>query len=69
MTNKERQARLDKKKWDVGVSWEQDPSGAMAYCDYCDRQVFLTTCQATQQEREALCLCAKAYNKMRRADK
>lgn len=66
MTNKERQARLDRRKWDVGLSWEQDPSGAMVYCYYCDRQVGFTKCGATQQEREAQCLCAKAYNKMRR---
>ena len=68
MTNKERQKSLDKKKWLLSERVNIDASGTMDYCSYCnkiDRSYF--GCEATQEERESQCLCAKAYNRMERA--
>ena len=75
MTNKDRQASLDKKKWlqsqEVGV----DMSGRMPYCPYCKYQdsdistyhrCIILYCNATQEELECNSLCAKAYNRMQR---
>ena len=74
MTNKQRQKSLDKKKWLESETWDMDCSGAMPYCDFCGKryiddhgEIALTICDATQEERESECLCAKAYNRMRRA--
>ena len=68
MTNKERQASLDKKKWLVSEHLNCDCSGTMEYCEYCAKMGFADfSCEATQEERESQCLCAKAYNRMKRA--
>lgn len=68
MTNKERQKSLDKKKWLESEKQEFDMSGFMAYCEYCDNRGGMHgECQATQEEREKDCLCATAYNRMKRA--
>ena len=64
MTNVERQKALDKKKWLESEKEKIDKSGEMNYCDYCLWQDRWEYCCATQAEREAHCLCAKAYNAM-----
>lgn len=80
MTNKERQNQLDKRKWLESEEKGKDMSGWMKYCCYCDDcklvQTFvdgkpriLLRCNATQEERETACLCAKAYNRMYRGRK
>lgn len=70
MTNKERQKSLDKKKWFVSEEFEADMSGFMPWCNLCDyRDVIDYGCTATQEEREGQCLCATAYNRMKRAKK
>lgn len=65
MTNKERQAALDKNKWAESAREHCDLSGAMVYCDFCEAQ-HGEQCAASQGEREAGCLCAKAHNRMTR---
>jgi hypothetical protein len=66
MTNKERQAILDKKKWLASEKECCDKTGEMPYCFHCLYQSKYLMCQATQEERENLCLCAKAYNAKRK---
>lgn len=70
MTNKQRQEMLDQSKWlnSEQVGW--DKSGAENYCEFCECQVKVTdtgACIISQAEREKQCLCAKAFNKMKRA--
>ena len=67
MTNKERQKSLDKKKWIASEKKKLDYSGLMDYCRYCMHKDWVQ-CTAPQQEREALCLCARAYNRMKRSE-
>ena len=62
MNNKERQQKLDKKKWDKGVSLQRDPSGSMDYCYKCNYQIG-DNCGVSQEQREKGNLCAAAYNK------
>lgn len=69
MTNKERQSRLDKKKWFTSKMYKRDCSGSMPYCISCTQRTCTHICKATQAERENQCLCAKAYNKMSRVKK
>ena len=72
MTNKERQKSLDKKKWLSSEKNGEDMSGQMPYCFECGMQGFdrwcashaTNICTASQQEREELCYCARAYNRM-----
>lgn len=64
MKNIERQKSLDKKKWLASKKQCEDLSGAMLYCDVCEKQRREYVCGATQEEREGKCLCAKAYNRM-----
>lgn len=75
MTNKERQASLDKKKWIESKQSGIDMSGRRLYCSHCEFQdsnishhykCIITYCKATQEERERNSLCAKAYNRMQR---
>lgn len=66
MTNKDRQKSLDKKKWIESEKKGEDMSGAMLYCDACNKQNRTYECTATQEERESQCLCAKAYNRLQR---
>lgn len=65
MTNREMQERLDREKWIESAREGCDLSGAMRYCDYCAAQ-HLERCVASQPEREANNLCAKANNRMKR---
>lgn len=73
MKNIERQNRLDQKKWIASEKNGNDLSGEMMQCHYCENQTpngfqsdgyYKHGCDATQEERETACLCAKAYNKM-----
>lgn len=66
ISNKDRQKRLDEEKWLESEQKNEDMSGAMYYCDYCDKQSRAYTCKATQQERENKNLCATAYNRFKR---
>lgn len=65
MTNKERQAALDRNKWTESAREHCDLSGAMVYCEFCEAQ-HGAQCAASQAEREAGSLCAKAHNRMTR---
>ena len=65
MTNKERQASLDKKKWLESEQKRMDLSGVRGYCNACTHAHNLK-CNATQEKREQECLCAKAYNRWER---
>lgn len=67
MTNIERQKRLDKVKYFTSQQYKQDLSGSMPYCIKCEYVNCTHNCKATQKEREAGSLCAKAYNRMQRA--
>lgn len=70
MTNKERQRSLDKKKWLASEKYGGDLSGNMPFCEHCYQRGGLHgECQAPQQEREGLCHCARAYNRMKRLTK
>lgn len=69
MTNKERQASLDKKKWYLSEKVNIDASGTMPYCSHCEYCSDGFKCKASQTEREAKCLCATAYNRLHRVDK
>ena len=69
MTNQERQKQLDKQKWLRSKQYDEDLSGKMPYCITCDRKNCLHRCTAIQKEREEYCLCAKAYNKLKRLHK
>lgn len=66
MTNKERQAQLDKIKYEESIIAQRDLSGKMFYCDMCDKTDSNFNCLVAQEERESGCLCAKAYNKGKR---
>lgn len=70
MKNNERQKSLDKKKWIESEKNDFDMSGFMPYCQVCkERDCIDGGCIATQEEREGQCLCATAYNRMKRAEK
>lgn len=67
MTNKERQKRLDQKKWKISQICGKDMSGKMEYCYSCTFQSETHICTQNQTDREKLCSCAVAYNKMTRS--
>lgn len=69
MTNKERQASLDKRKWLESEKSKVDLSGNMIYCSFCEYCSNGIRCKANQTERDAKCLCATAYNRFKRAVK
>lgn len=69
MKNTERQTALDKRKWIESEKEGCDMSGDMPYCEHCEEQTRFRSCVATQEERESVCLCAKAYNRMARGAK
>lgn len=78
MKNTERQKSLDKKKWIASEKNGMDMSGEMLHCFYCKKRTprdwqsdgFLRHgCSASQEEREGQCLCATAYNRMKRTKK
>lgn len=65
--NIERQRSLDRKKWVQSEKQGKDLSGARDYCECCKYQIntcYAIGCSASQEEREAKSLCAKAYNRM-----
>lgn len=66
LTNKEKQKELDFTKWNLSQIEHRDMSGEMNYCQYCDYRNEHCFCTASQEEREADSLCAKAFNKGRR---
>ena len=71
MKNEKRQASLDKKKWLESQEQGFDMSGCMLYCEKCEyadhsHPTEDGKCTATQERREAECLCAKAFNRMKR---
>ena len=51
MTNKERQKKLDEKKWIASEKAKEDLSGLLDYCSHCDWQD-IYGCMATQEEIE-----------------
>ncbi len=63
MTNKERQTKLDKLKWEESNAYSVDMTGAMYYCMFCSHRINEVECKLTQEERETVCACATAYNK------
>lgn len=62
--NSVKQKQLDENKWLASELAKEDMSGAMFYCDACEKQRNGYVCGATQEERESKCLCAKAYNRL-----
>ena len=66
MTNKELQKKLDANKWEESAREHCDLSGALEHCFFCKAQ-HGEQCAASQAEREAGSLCAKAHNKMSRS--
>lgn len=69
MRNRDIQRKCDMVKWERGYLNNKDNSGCMKWCDYCDQQQMETYCAVDQKTRFSQCLCAKAYNKMVRAEK
>lgn len=70
MTNEERQNSLDKKKLFASQKAGYDLTGKMDYCEHCAQKDFSTKlCICRQWEREVMCYCAKAYNRMIYANK
>ena len=67
--NEVKQKELDKLKWLLSEKNNEDMSGCMDYCDACEQQRNGFVCGATQVARLQHCLCAKAYNRLRRVKK
>ena len=65
MKNVERQKQLDEQKWYVSEAKGESQSGKMDWCNFCKHQ-YKGCCLKTQEEREEKCLCATAYNRMKR---
>ena len=70
MTNIERQVSLDEKKYFESQKQGRDMSGNMDYC-YCCKYLQVVdkdnyNCPVPQIDRELKCLCAKAFNKMKK---
>lgn len=57
------QKKLDQNKWFTSKIHDKDLSGCMWYCLKCEKRNCTHRCNATQKEREANTLCAKAYIK------
>ena len=62
--NSVKQKQLDESKWLASELAKEDMSGAMFYCDACEKQYNGYVCGSTQEERESNHLCAKAYNRL-----
>ena len=65
---KNQKARNDE-KWFKSKMYKSDLSGSMGWCLYCGSQTPTHKCNAPQTKRDQECLCAKAYNKMKRSKK
>lgn len=73
MTNKGRQAKLDRERWLESKNQGYDMSGCMLYCEKCEYAdhtppTMNGKCYKTQEDRESGCLCAKAYDKATRKE-
>lgn len=66
MKNTERQRSLDREKWYKSLANDSDQSGKMEYCQFCNKRGLFDSCEADQRIRESACLCATAYNRMKR---
>jgi hypothetical protein len=67
--NTDKQKELDNLKWRISEEFNTDMSGYMPYCDFCHHKVNgeqKPTCLASQENRIADSLCAKAYRKLRK---
>lgn len=64
--NSIKQKELDKEKWLKSELCNEDMSGAMYYCDACMYQCNGFACGVSHDDRVGKCLCAKAYNRLRR---
>lgn len=62
LNNQDKQKQLDFIKWNKSQMEKQDLSGKMDYCVNC-KYKSINGCTASQEEREAGNLCAKAFNK------
>lgn len=70
MTKIEKQKRLDAKKWQTSQEKGTDMNGKMSYCHYCSfRNETYDICVQMQDDRENLCSCAIAYEKMVKENK
>lgn len=71
MTNRERQASLDKDKWRASQLAHYDASGYMVWCGHCEYQVvdMRNYCRIPHERRVQECACARAYNRMVRGAK
>ena len=72
MTNKDRQASLDKIKWLASEEVGEDASGYMTYCEHCEYQIadgIESGCMLPHSARVEKCICATAYNRMVRGNK
>lgn len=69
ITKAEKQKRLDQKKWKMSHVCGKDMSGQMEYCYYCSFQSKTHICTQKQDDREKLCFCAIAYEKMVKLNK
>lgn len=64
MTLESIQKKVDADKWYFSEARGEDFSGQMPYCAYCQHKIN-GTCNLVQEQREADCVCAKAYEKMK----
>ena len=69
LTNKEMQKELDFQKWNLSQVEKKDLSGQMEYCSFCPFQIDKAKCDCPQAMREEETLCAKAFNRMKKAEK
>ena len=69
MTNKENQKIRNNEKWKQSEIYNKDLSGSMPWCLKCSYQSCTHSCSAPQKKRDDECLCAKAYNRVKRAKK
>lgn len=68
--NKITQNRLDVQKYKQSQENDTDMSGMMDYCECCDyKDNNVDGCRASQAQREDECLCAKAYNRLRKSQR
>lgn len=64
MTNKQRQKALDSQKWYVSEAMNDDRSGKMGYCRFCEHSKNSEgNCNVSHEERVSRCYCATAYNR------
>jgi hypothetical protein len=65
MKNYERQASLDKKMWEESENY-YDMHGYMIMCEFCEYE---DTCKSGEYDYDFIsrnCICAKAWNRMKR---